>query len=70
MTTDRGFRRKSRSVFSHHFIGWRRRAIRTKAGGGLGLSVARTVAREHGGDVTLMNRDGGGLSVLIELPAE
>lgn len=40
-----------------------------KAGVGLGLSVARTVAREHGGDVTLVNRDGGGLSVLFELPA-
>jgi signal transduction histidine kinase len=41
-----------------------------KSGVGLGLSVARTVAREHGGDVTLVNRDGGGLSVLIELPAQ
>jgi signal transduction histidine kinase len=40
-----------------------------KAGVGLGLSVARTVAREHGGDVTFVNRDGGGLSVLFELPA-
>jgi signal transduction histidine kinase len=40
-----------------------------KAGVGLGLSIARTVAREHGGDVTLKNRDGGGLSVLVELPA-
>jgi signal transduction histidine kinase len=40
-----------------------------KAGVGLGLSIARTVAREHGGDVTLKNRDGAGLSVLVELPA-
>jgi len=40
-----------------------------KAGVGLGLCVARTVAREHGGDVTLKNRDSGGLSALIELPA-
>jgi signal transduction histidine kinase len=39
-----------------------------KAGVGLGLSIARTVAREHGGDVTLKNRDHGGLSVLLELP--
>jgi signal transduction histidine kinase len=39
-----------------------------KAGVGLGLSVARTVAREHGGDVRLSNRHGGGLSALIELP--
>ncbi len=40
-----------------------------KAGVGLGLSIARTVAREHGGDVTLRNREAGGLSALIELPA-
>jgi signal transduction histidine kinase len=40
-----------------------------KAGVGLGLSIARTIAREHGGDVTLRNRDKGGLSALIELPA-
>jgi signal transduction histidine kinase len=40
-----------------------------KAGVGLGLSITRTVAREHGGDVTLKNRDNGGLSALIELPA-
>jgi len=39
-----------------------------KAGVGLGLSVARTVAREHGGDVTLQNRASGGLSARIELP--
>ncbi|WP_407169016.1 ATP-binding protein [Bradyrhizobium sp. ORS 111] len=39
-----------------------------RAGVGLGLSIARTVAREHGGDVTLKNRDSGGLSALLELP--
>jgi signal transduction histidine kinase len=50
---------------------YRREAARdpAKAGVGLGLSIARTVAREHGGDVTLKNRDSGGLSALIELPA-
>ncbi len=49
---------------------YRREAARSpeKAGVGLGLSIARTVAREHGGDVTLRNRVGGGLSALIELP--
>lgn len=40
-----------------------------KAGVGLGLSIARTVAREHGGDVSLRNRGNGGLSAFVELPA-
>jgi signal transduction histidine kinase len=40
-----------------------------KGGVGLGLSVARTIAREHGGDVTLANGDDGGLRVRVELPA-
>ncbi len=50
---------------------YRREAARdpAKAGVGLGLSIARTVAREHGGDVTLKNRDSGGLRAFIELPA-
>jgi signal transduction histidine kinase len=37
-------------------------------GVGLGLAVARTIAREHGGDVTLSNRMTGGLRVRVELP--
>lgn len=37
-------------------------------GVGLGLSVARTVAREHGGDVRLANRAEGGLCARMELP--
>jgi signal transduction histidine kinase len=41
-----------------------------KAGIGLGLCVARTIAREHGGDVTLRSREGGGLSARIELPTD
>jgi signal transduction histidine kinase len=37
-------------------------------GVGLGLSAARTIAREHGGDISLANRQGGGLSARMELP--
>jgi signal transduction histidine kinase len=37
-------------------------------GVGLGLSVARTVVREHGGDITLANRAGGGLCARLVLP--
>jgi len=40
-----------------------------KTGGiGLGLAVARSIARGHGGDVTLLNRTGGGLTARVSLP--
>ncbi|MEQ9641119.1 MAG: ATP-binding protein [Alphaproteobacteria bacterium] len=42
---------------------------RDTGGVGLGLSIARTVARAHGGDVKLANRDDGGLRVTLRLPA-
>jgi signal transduction histidine kinase len=40
-----------------------------KGGVALGLSVARTIAREHGGDDALSDGDDGGLRVRVELPA-
>ena len=41
---------------------------RDSGGCGLGLTVARTVALAHGGDVLLSARHGGGLSATIVLP--
>lgn len=39
------------------------------AGGvGLGLTVARTILRAHGGDVVLENRPEGGLVAVASLP--
>lgn len=42
---------------------------RETGGNGLGLSVARSIVRRHGGDITLHDRDGGGLLVRVTLPA-
>ncbi len=42
---------------------------RETGGIGLGLAVVRSLARAHGGDVTLHNRQGGGLRACIRLPA-
>lgn len=43
--------------------------ISTKArGSGLGLSLARDIARQHGGSVTLDDREGGGARARIALP--
>jgi signal transduction histidine kinase len=41
---------------------------RETGGSGLGLTVARTIIRAHGGNVTLMNRSEGGLRVELDLP--
>ena len=41
---------------------------RETGGTGLGLSVARTILRGHGGDIRLHNREEGGLCVELRLP--
>ncbi len=41
---------------------------RDTGGTGLGLTVARTIIRAHGGDIQLNNRAGGGLKVTVKLP--
>ena len=42
---------------------------RDTGGAGLGLSIARSTVRAHGGDVRLENREGGGLRAVVALPA-
>ncbi len=41
----------------------------SRAGSGLGLSVARWVAEKHGGSITALSPAGGGLTIRIALPA-
>ena len=41
---------------------------RSTGGIGLGLAVVRTVVRAHGGDATLLNRPGGGITARVQLP--
>ena len=41
---------------------------RETGGIGLGLALARAIARDAGGDITLANREGGGLVATIRLP--
>ena len=41
---------------------------RETGGTGLGLGIARNIARAHGGDVRLRNAEGGGLEAILTLP--
>jgi two-component system OmpR family sensor kinase len=49
---------------------YRREASRSRETGGigLGLAVVRSIARAHGGDASLANRAGGGLTACVRLP--
>jgi signal transduction histidine kinase len=42
---------------------------RRPQGTGLGLSIAQRIVEEHGGHVTVFNRDGGGAAAIVRLPA-
>lgn len=44
-------------------------AVTTAPGFGLGLPVARALARQHDGELTLEPHPGGGLDVILDLPA-
>ncbi len=41
---------------------------RDTGGIGLGLATVRAIVREHAGEITLANREGGGLRVTVTLP--
>jgi signal transduction histidine kinase len=54
-------------VFDPFFRLEQSRSLET-GGHGLGLSIARTIIRAHGGDIMLSNRDEGGLRATIVIP--
>jgi signal transduction histidine kinase len=41
---------------------------RATGGAGLGLAIVRAIARAHGGEATIQNREGGGACVRVTLP--
>jgi signal transduction histidine kinase len=41
---------------------------RTTRGGGLGLSIVRSIARAHGGEAYIANRASGGALVRLSIP--
>ncbi|MBI4725381.1 MAG: HAMP domain-containing protein, partial [Rhodomicrobium sp.] len=49
------------------FVRLERSRNKETGGVGLGLAIARSIVRSHGGDIVLQNRAGGGLRVTISL---
>jgi two-component system osmolarity sensor histidine kinase EnvZ len=41
---------------------------RSTSGSGLGLAIVERIAKMHGGNVSLLARDGGGLEARVEFP--
>lgn len=54
-------------VFDPFFRLEESRSLET-GGHGLGLSIARSIIRAHGGEISLENQDQGGLAVTVHLP--
>jgi signal transduction histidine kinase len=44
-------------------------AVRAEAGTGIGLTTAREIMRQHGGDITVVSRKGDGATFTASLPA-
>jgi heavy metal sensor kinase len=48
---------------------WRSDSSRAERGSGLGLSIAKAVAEEHGGEITATSAPGEGTTFVVRLPA-
>jgi signal transduction histidine kinase len=56
-------------AFEPFYRGERSRSRET-GGTGLGLGIARNIARSHGGELVLKNRPAGGLEAILSLPRQ
>ena len=52
------------------FCRWRPVGYEDRPGSGLGLFIVRSIAREHGGDATVVAGPEGGTILQIRLPLE
>ena len=57
-------------MFEPFYKGDAARTAAGRGGFGLGLSIARDIVRRHGGDVTLLSRSPGGLTVRLSLAGQ
>ena len=68
MTTGRACRPRSGRKCSARSTGWKSSRNPETGGIGLGLTIARDVARGHGGDLILADSPMGGLRAILRLP--
>jgi len=52
----------------YNFRGVKTSCSRETGGVGLGMTIARSIVRGHGGDITLTNRPEEGLRVAVRVP--
>ncbi|HUX20665.1 MAG TPA: sensor histidine kinase KdpD, partial [Spirochaetia bacterium] len=67
--SDRGWGVKSEEIphlFDRFYRGSSSKQVR---GTGLGLAICRAIVRAHGGEIQVMQREGGGTIVVVRLPA-
>ena len=65
---EKGFQKKKLKCFFAPFERLEHSRNRDSGGLGLGLAIARSVVRSHGGEIQLSNIDGKGLDATIILP--